>query len=157
MMNSIFTIRSVSTTIQACTTALIPPINSNNKNNNNKECYIDYQEGTIPIILSAPHGGTERPDHLPDRHASQGNLKGDRYTRELTLELADEIERILNVNINSYSTMNCSKQKLRVFRVSNRLHRSKVDVNRGALEQAVPIVTEKKNTSTPKYKYKSST
>ena len=95
--------------------------------------YIDYQAGTIPLILSAPHGGTAKPDHLPNRHASQGSLKSDMRTRELTLELADELELILNDDAST------NTKKHRVFVVSNHLHRSKVDVNRGALEEAVPF------------------
>src|SRR5947207_5482280 len=43
--------------------------------------YIEYWPGTLPIILSAPHGGTSQPKELPDRN--YGKIMRDTNTIEL--------------------------------------------------------------------------
>jgi hypothetical protein len=54
------------------------------------EGWLEYRAGTLPIVLSAPHGGTLRPSSLDDRpDASTG---GDTNTQELTLAVADALE-----------------------------------------------------------------
>lgn len=54
------------------------------------EGWLEYRAGTLPIVLSAPHGGTLRPESLDDRpDASTG---GDTHTQELTLAVADALE-----------------------------------------------------------------
>lgn len=43
--------------------------------------YVEYVAGTLPIVLSAPHGGREKPAELPDRE--QGTFAFDVNTQEL--------------------------------------------------------------------------
>lgn len=77
--------------------------------------FLDVREGRLPLVLSAPHGGTEKPSAAPDR--SSGVTTLDVGTRELALAVADELERLLDA---------------RPFVVTTTLHRSKVDLNRAA-------------------------
>jgi hypothetical protein len=43
--------------------------------------YVEIWPGTLPVVLSAPHGGTEKPTDIPDRPYGQKNLDG--FTRPL--------------------------------------------------------------------------
>src|SRR5262245_35417023 len=52
--------------------------------------YIEYLAGDLPFILSAPHGGREKPDELPDRE--QGTFAFDTNTQELARTIADELK-----------------------------------------------------------------
>ena len=45
--------------------------------------FIEYWPGTLPVILSAPHGGTVAPKELPDRQF--GKVMRDDRTIELTM------------------------------------------------------------------------
>lgn len=49
--------------------------------------YVEYIPGTLPVILSAPHGGDLTPVEVRDR--SSGVVVTDRGTRELTLAVRD--------------------------------------------------------------------
>ena len=51
--------------------------------------YIEYLAGDLPFILSAPHGGRERPAELPDRE--RGTFAFDTNTQELARAVADEL------------------------------------------------------------------
>src|SRR4051812_25103680 len=51
--------------------------------------YIEYLAGDLPVIISAPHGGRERPEELPDRE--QGTFAFDTNTQELARAVADEL------------------------------------------------------------------
>jgi N-formylglutamate amidohydrolase len=53
--------------------------------------YIEYLAGDLPLILSAPHGGREKPDELPDRE--QGTFAFDTNTQELARAIAEELQR----------------------------------------------------------------
>jgi hypothetical protein len=53
--------------------------------------YIEYLAGDLPFILSAPHGGREKPEELPDRE--QGTFAFDTNTQELARQIADELHR----------------------------------------------------------------
>jgi len=75
--------------------------------------YIKYHPGTLPVILSSPHGGPLKPKSIPDRKT--GNIKNDSNSRETTWLIARELAlatgRMPSV-------------------IVNRLHRIKLDANR---------------------------
>lgn len=81
--------------------------------------YTEYHAGDLPVILSAPHGGRERPESIPDR--ADGTFSFDTNTQELARAIAAEFQertgRPLHVVI-------C------------RLHRRKLDCNREIEEGA---------------------
>lgn len=81
--------------------------------------YIEYVAGNLPIILSAPHGGRERPDEIPDR--KEGTFSYDINTQELARAIAQE----LNERTGGWPHL-----------VLCRLHRRKVDCNREIEEAA---------------------
>lgn len=49
--------------------------------------YVEYIPGTLPLILSAPHGGGVRPSEIPDR--TEGEFTSDVATIALTLAVRD--------------------------------------------------------------------
>jgi len=53
--------------------------------------YIEYLAGDLPVIFSAPHGGREKPDELPDRE--MGTFAFDTNTQELARAVADELHK----------------------------------------------------------------
>lgn len=81
--------------------------------------YVEYQPGTLPIILSAPHGGSLRPGEIPDR--TYGVTGADSNTEDLTRRTADALE-----------TLTGKRPHLLIMR----LHRSKLDANREIVEAA---------------------
>ncbi len=83
--------------------------------------YIEYVHGNFPIIISSPHGGEKKPGSIPDRDCTNCVVVNDSYTQELTNEIAAEIEYITG----------CLP-----YIIINRLHRSKLDANRGIIEAA---------------------
>jgi len=57
-----------------------------------RESYTEYRTGTLPIIISAPHGGDLKPDEIPVRaNASTGS---DMQTIALAEAINDGLERI---------------------------------------------------------------
>jgi len=83
--------------------------------------YIQYFHGNLPIILSAPHGGEKKPTAIPDRDCSNCVTINDAYTQELANEVAEAITDMTG----------CYP-----YVIINRLHRSKLDANRGIIEGA---------------------
>jgi hypothetical protein len=51
--------------------------------------YIEYLAGELPVIISAPHGGRERPEEMPDRQ--DGTFAFDTNTQELARAVAEEL------------------------------------------------------------------
>lgn len=51
--------------------------------------YIEYLAGDLPFILSAPHGGREKPEELPDR--AEGTFAFDTNTQELARTIAEDL------------------------------------------------------------------
>jgi len=49
--------------------------------------YVEYIPGTLPVVLSAPHGGALTPDEIPDR--TFGTLVTDSYTEETIRAVRD--------------------------------------------------------------------
>ena len=50
---------------------------------------VEYVAGDLPLILTAPHGGQLRPDHIPNR--TQGTLLRDSFTDLLARDVADAV------------------------------------------------------------------
>lgn len=76
--------------------------------------YIEYIPGDLPIVISAPHGGWEKPAEIKDR------LKGTDHHDKFTLESALEIRQFF-----------FEMTGKRPYIILNRLHRVKLDPNRG--------------------------
>src|SRR5690606_18517561 len=53
--------------------------------------YIEYTPGTLPLIISAPHGGGLRPTEIPDR--TTGTTVTDLNTEELARAVAAAFEQ----------------------------------------------------------------
>ncbi len=81
--------------------------------------YVEYRPGTLPLVVSAPHGGTEEPSEVPDR--TWGTVVSDRNTEFLAFALADALEARLGG---------------RPHVVVSHLHRRKLDPNRELGEAA---------------------
>lgn len=75
--------------------------------------YIEYIQGTMPIVISIPHGGYDKPEEIKDRElgTSHHDIK--------TLEIGLLIQKIFNEKIGRYP-----------YLIINRLHRVKLDPNR---------------------------
>lgn len=85
------------------------------------QTYVRIEDGELPIILSAPHGGYLRPSNIKDRTCAGCTTITDAYT----LELTDELSRAL-----------FELTGKRPYVVINLLDRIKLDANRGIIEGA---------------------
>ena len=81
--------------------------------------WVDHEDGTMPLVLIAPHGGDLVPADVPDRTCSGCVVVNDANTRALALAIAAAFEQRVN---------------RRPFLVVNRLQRRKFDGNRELLE-----------------------
>lgn len=81
--------------------------------------YIEYRPGTLPLIISAPHGCSLRPAEIPDR--TSGTTTMDLNTEELARAVAAAFEQATGE---------------RPHLVISRLHRIKLDPNRELGEAA---------------------
>lgn len=81
--------------------------------------YVEYIPGTLPVVLSAGHGGDLRPEEIPER--TFGVTGSDRNTRELTLAVRDAW---------------IQETGFAPHVVISHLHRSKLDPNREIEEAA---------------------
>lgn len=81
--------------------------------------WVDLEDGSMPLVLIAPHGGDLAPADLPDRTCTGCVTGNDTNTRALALAIAAAFE--LRVN-------------RRPFLVVNRLQRRKFDGNRDLVE-----------------------
>ena len=84
-----------------------------------QDSLIEYQCGNLPLILSAPHGGYEKPASIPDRNCIGCVTQRDSYTQELTRQLKAEI---------------VFKTGCYPHVIINRLYRGKLDANREIIE-----------------------
>ena len=80
--------------------------------------YIEYNRGSIPLIISVPHGGTTKYDHIPRR--TNGILGIDKDTIKLAHELIEEIITVFKFKTPSY--------------IISKIHRAKIDFNRKSYE-----------------------
>lgn len=83
--------------------------------------YVEYIYGNLPIVISAPHGGEKKPEQIEDRDCEGCITINDSYTQELTRKIVEELVEITG----------CYPHV-----IINRLHRSKMDANRGIREAA---------------------
>lgn len=83
--------------------------------------YTEYIPGSLPIIISAPHGGYLTPDVIPDRTCNDPVYANDAFTQELIREVQNAI----------YNEFGCYAHV-----VINLLDRSKLDANRNLAEGA---------------------
>ncbi|MFC1724176.1 hypothetical protein ACFL4T_01015 [candidate division KSB1 bacterium] len=81
--------------------------------------YIEYLPGTLPVILSAPHGGTLKPSDIPDR--TYGSFYQDMHCDDLVKKIRDSLYRATG----KYPHV-----------VICNLHRRKLDANRDINEAA---------------------
>jgi len=81
--------------------------------------YVQVYPGNMPLVLSAPHDGYEKPKSMADR--TEGVVVRDTGARTIALHLADEIE------------LRCGR---RPYVVTTTLHRIKCDMNREVVEAA---------------------
>lgn len=81
--------------------------------------YVEIRAGTMPLIITAPHGGSLTPNEIPNR--TWGSTTQDFRTKELALDIADAVEARMGV---------------RPYVVFTQLHRSKLDANRDIVEGA---------------------
>lgn len=81
--------------------------------------WVETREGTIPLVIVAPHGGNLAPADLPDRTCAACVTPNDANTRALASELSDAFFRRVGK---------------RPFMVTNLIHRSKFDANRDLAE-----------------------
>ena len=87
--------------------------------------YVTFLPGELPIILSAPHGGSLRPEMIPDRTLEACGTKPttvtDAYTKEIALLISDALFAIHGHRPSS---------------VLSNLQRTKLDPNRAKDEAA---------------------
>jgi N-formylglutamate amidohydrolase len=81
--------------------------------------WVSASDGTIPVVIVAPHGGDLNLDTLPIRTCGGCVTGNDLNTQALAIEIADAFERRIGA---------------RPFLVINRLHRSRFDGNREQAE-----------------------
>ena len=82
-----------------------------------KDC-IEYYRGSIPLIISVPHGGTTICDNIPRR--TNGIHGIDKDTIKLACELIEMIKKVFNFKTPSY--------------IISKIHREKIDFNRSSYE-----------------------
>ncbi len=83
--------------------------------------YTEYRRGSIPIIISVPHGGLIAPDSIPDRTCNNPTTVTD----------ANTIELALRIDSSFYERTGCH-----IHLVICNLKRTKVDCNRNLSDGA---------------------
>jgi N-formylglutamate amidohydrolase len=81
--------------------------------------WVAASDGTMPLVLVAPHGGDQSPAVLPDRTCAQCVIVNDANTAALMYAISDAFHARIG---------------RRPFVVANRLHRRKFDGNRDRAE-----------------------
>lgn len=87
------------------------------------QSYIEYLCGSLPVIISAPHGGLLEPAAIPDRDCNNPDYTCtlDYNTQELSRAIANSL----------FDLTGCYPHL-----IINRLHRKKLDANREIVEAA---------------------
>lgn len=58
-----------------------------------KEGWTAYLKGTMPLVISVPHGGTLNLGEVADRSCEGAVTVTDSYTKELAMEIADQLQK----------------------------------------------------------------
>jgi len=74
--------------------------------------YFEFAKGSVPVILSCPHGGFKKPKRIPDK------INGPMIADMNTYFIAKLIINLLK------------KKGIDIYYILNKIHRSKVDLNR---------------------------
>lgn len=96
--------------------AVVPALNATYSGRNG---YVDYLPGNLPLVLTAPHGGSMEPVEIPNR--GYGTMAQDRNTKELSLAIREAVFDLTG----GYPHV-----------VISNLHRRKLDPNREIVEAA---------------------
>lgn len=83
--------------------------------------YIEYQVGTLPLVISVPHGGDLEPATIPDRTCNDPVYATDAFTVETALEIKDAL----------FSATGCYPHI-----IISHLDRAKLDPNRNVADGA---------------------
>lgn len=105
--------------LAACKTNKIPPDVFVREVSTSAGNFIQYSSGNLPVILSAPHGGTVKPDSLPDRSCAGCVIDADLNTAGLAIL----IDSFITVKTGCYAHL-----------IFSNLHRVKLDANRNLPE-----------------------
>jgi len=81
--------------------------------------YVEYEMGTIPLVFSVPHGGTDEFGAVPDR--TSGIYGVDRDTVKLANDLMKNINELFNLNSQDNKTPSY---------IISKIQRVKIDFNR---------------------------
>ncbi len=79
--------------------------------------FIEYIPGSLPIVIASPHGGSERPEDIPDRIHGVTDMDAN------TQELAKTLGKVILAETGQHAHL-----------ILCRLHRIKVDANRRLLD-----------------------
>ena len=53
--------------------------------------YIEYQVGTLPLVISVPHGGSLDPSSIPNRTCNDPVYATDEFTIETALQIKNKL------------------------------------------------------------------
>lgn len=53
--------------------------------------YVEYQVGTLPLVISVPHGGNIEPGAIPDRMCNDPVYAADAFTIETAMEISSRL------------------------------------------------------------------
>lgn len=81
--------------------------------------YIKFHKGSIPLLISVPHGGTIKYNKIPTR--KEGVLGTDKGTIKFAFELINRVEKLFRSKYSSQKTPSY---------IISQIHRSKIDLNR---------------------------
>lgn len=88
--------------------------------------WVEARVGNLPLVISAPHGGTLQPDEVPDRSCEGITTVRDRNTTELALQIEQALE---------------SEYNQRPYVVAAYISRKKIDLNRDIGESTCGNIT----------------
>lgn len=77
--------------------------------------WIKTKTGNMPLVISAPHGGTVAPDEIPDRTCQGATTVRDRNTTELAFEMENQLKEQFDIQ---------------PYIVASLISRKKIDLNR---------------------------